>query len=251
MFVLVVLPILTVVADGAVTYEQLKAPTLKSRCVLTSPGHVSYTGESSSLFGCLDQKINGNIDELRITSGGGEAWKTLQTARALQGRLDLIVVEGICASSCANYLLPVAKRVRIEPKAYVFLHGSLSRRDLELQRPDMEKQIRAALQRDPMGKMLPETEVARIVKQTMDKTFRELDQRIPIQDAFAREILSCSDWLDIHQHFGGKPPAAAAWLLVTPEMARRCLKSARIDGFWAPEAQSAFDPKTGIIRALR
>jgi hypothetical protein len=73
-----------------------------------------------------------------------------------------------------------------------------------------------------------------------------------MQNDFARDTLACEDWLDVWAHFGGKkPPSGMAWLLVTPEMAERCLKAAEVDEFRAPEAQDAFAPDLGFFRASK
>jgi hypothetical protein len=73
---------------------------------------VVYAGISEELGRCLDKLAVETVAQLRITSGGGDAWKSLWWARAWLGRVDPLVVDGLCASSCANYFIPMAKRVR-------------------------------------------------------------------------------------------------------------------------------------------
>jgi hypothetical protein len=41
------------------------------------------------------------------------------------------------------------------------------------------------------------------------------------------------------------------WLVVTPGMARRRLKSAKVSGFWPPEAEAEFPRELGFVRARR
>jgi hypothetical protein len=177
---------------------------------------------------------------------------TLQLANTLRGRLDLLVVEGLCASSCGNYLLPAAQRVRIEPHAYVLLHGSLSQRDATRQEDTVRQSLREQLKAQPDGAALSEEEISKIAQQAVDQLHADLAVQIPIQEAFARETLACDDWLDLWQHFGGKaPPEGYWWILVTPEMAARCFKTTKIEAFWAPERGDAFNPELGFFRALR
>ena len=235
-------------------YEELKAIADRQSCEFQRPARIVYAGDSSLLGACLERlgKKDAVVDELRITSGGGDAWVTLELARALRGKLDLIVVEGLCASSCANYLVPAAQRVRIEPGSYVLLHGSLSHRDATPQHDAIRKSVAEQMRAKPGNENLSDEAVSAIARQAIDQLHADLTARIPVQDAFARETLGCDDWLDLWAHFGGQhPPDGVYWLMVTPEMAARCLKIAKIDAFWAPEARDAFNPELGFFRALK
>jgi len=245
------------IAAGAprtpLTVEDMKGLAARHACEASASG-VVFAGDSAQLDACLKKlgKTRGPIDELRITSRGGSAGDTLRLARELRGRLDLLVVDGLCASSCANYLLPAAKRIRVEPHSYVLLHGSLSRRDAVGQREEIRRQVREIARTQPWGKDMSEAELDQTTQQSIDAFDAGLEAQIPMQEAFARETLACDDWLDVWAHFEGqKPPAGTAWLLVTPDMAARCLSSAKVEAFWAPEAQEAFDARLGFFRALK
>ncbi|HET7811007.1 MAG TPA: hypothetical protein VFL16_10565 [Steroidobacteraceae bacterium] len=234
-------------------FASLESLAARRECEYSGTAHrVVYAGPSEDLESCLERlgRKDAAVDELRITSGGGDAWVTLQSALALRGRLDLLVVDGLCASSCADYLLPAAKRVRIEPHSYVLLHGSLSQRDATRQHDAIRKSMREQVKAGPKAADLSEEEIEKIAQQAIDRLHADLTARIPVQEAFAREVLACDDWLDVWAHFGGhEPPAGTWWLLVTPEMAARCLRTAKLEGFWAPESQDAFDPQLGFYRA--
>ena len=250
------LPVLCGAATGAPPkdFEELKAIADRRTCEFQQPGRVVYAGDSSQLGACLERlgKKDASIDELRITSGGGDAWVTLELARALRGRLDLIVVDGLCASSCANYLVPAAKRVRIEPHSYVLLHGSLSQRDATPQHDAIRKSVAEQMRAKPGNENLTDEAVSKIAQQAIDQLHADLTARIPVQEAFARDTLACDDWLDLWAHFGGQhPPDGVYWLMVTPEMAARCLKTAKVEAFWPPEARVAFNPELGFFRALK
>ena len=64
------------------------------RCEQPAPRHVRFAGDSADLATCVEKLATKSIDELRITSRGGDAWKTLQFARAWAGRIDLLIVDG-------------------------------------------------------------------------------------------------------------------------------------------------------------
>lgn len=253
---LIALPMLCAAGAGTAPPTRDELMTLRDRenCELQQPGRVVYAGDSSMLAACLARLglDTGPIAELRITSRGGDAWATLEIARALRGRLDRVVIDGLCASSCANYLLPSAKRVRVEPRSYVLLHGSPNQRDAIGQREEIRRQVREIAKSQAWGKDMSEAELEKMAQQSIDQYEAGIAAHIPVQQAFARDTLSCDDWLDVWAHFGGQaPPKGMAWLLVTPEMAARCLKGASIETFWAPEAQDAFSPELGFFRARK
>ena len=155
-----------------------------------------------------------------------------------------------CASACANYLLPAAQRLRVETGSYVLLHGSMSQRDAAGMHDSIRLQLREQLKQQAAE--LPETAIEDLARQTIGQLHADLEAHIPVQDEFARATLACDDWLDMWPHFGNQaPPEGVLWTLVTPEMAGRCLKSTKIESFWAPEAQEAFESKLGFFRARK
>lgn len=231
----------------------LEALAQRQTCEWQGSERVIFAGPSDELDGCLEkQDPRGPIGELRITSRGGDAWLALQSAQALRGRLDLLVIDGLCASACANYLVPAARRVRVEPGSYVILHGSMSHRDARNRHEAIRESVRTQMRAKPEGAGLTDAQIEAIAAQTIETLHSDLAARIPVQEAFAREVLACDDWLDVRAHFGGQaPPEGVSWLLATPEMAARCLKTAKIEFFWAPEPQAALNPELGFFRALK
>lgn len=232
------------------TGEQLSALSKRQRCDAPAPRQVRFSGDSAKLADCLERLGQTEIAELRITSGGGDAWDTLEIAKKLRGHLDLVVVDGMCASSCANYLLPVAKRVRVEPHAYVLLHGSIEvgifDRNAKNLIAGLEKQLEAQ-----KPELSPESR-KRLARQKFDEGRRDIARQRAVQREFAAAVLTCDDWLDPTAHLDGTPmPEGASWLLVTPQMAGRCFKGTQLDDYWPPESQLAFDPKLGFFRALK
>jgi hypothetical protein len=63
--------------------------------------------------------------------------------------------------------------------------------------------------------------------------------------------LACDDWLEPRQHLKQTATPWMHWLVVTPGMARRRLKSAKVSGFWPPEAEAEFPRELGFVRARR
>jgi hypothetical protein len=219
------------------------------RCEEPAPGHVRFAGDSEDLAGCVEKLATDSISELRITSRGGDALKTLQFVRAWAGRIDLLVVDGVCISSCANYLLPAARRVRVEAGAYVLLHGSINMRDIDRQLPRLRKDI--AKQLREQSPQLSDKEVERQAAERVAAFRARMVEFIPVQAEFAAATLQCDDWLDPNLHAGRGLPAGYRALLVTPEMAERCLKTARIESFAAPDAQEKLPAGLDLYRARR
>lgn len=229
------------------TPTELRAAIQQSACEHPKPARVIYRGSTDGLADCLDDAGAGLIEELRITSSGGAAWDAMRLMQRYAGRIDLLVVETLCASSCANYVIPAANRLRVEPDSVVLLHGSPNLRDLDPQKPGVIEQLKASL-----SAVRPEasaTDVEKEAEAAWDRMRQETITMQPVQQSWARTTLRCDDWLDPHRHRGEPLPPGTQWLLVTPEMARRCFKSTRITDFWPP-AQD-YPAELGFFRASR
>jgi hypothetical protein len=94
----------------------------------TGPGILrfdgTWEGDGSStreLKGLLTEPIN----LVRITnSGGGEVGEAMADAELLLPYKPRVVVEEFCASSCANYLLPIAGKIEVRANAIIAYHGT-------------------------------------------------------------------------------------------------------------------------------
>ena len=244
---------MTASAAGRLDVAQLQALNAARRCERPKPGHVIYAGDSANLGACLAKLGDREIAELRITSGGGDAWKTLGTAREFIGRVDLVVVEGLCASSCANYILPMAKRIRVSPQSYVVVHGSIvpdfPKQQWDALRRSLTRQLREQNAKQP--KPITEQEITWRVNGALASFREDLAKQVPVQAEFARATLRCHDWLDPNRHLSTPIPDQYDYLLVTPVMGYRCLQIAQIDAWWPPEAQKDLDPRLRFMRARR
>jgi hypothetical protein len=177
----------------------------------------------------LESLGSSEIAELRINSRGGDAEKTLKLAQRLVGRIDLIVVDGVCASSCANYLLPIAKRVIVNPNSLVLLHGSIDLDQVAAYVDANRDQVR----KQTLG--TSEADTTRAIERLLAKTRADAKH----QAEFEAERLSCRDWLDPDLHFppGTAPPEPAKFLVVTKAMAERCFRQTKVERFWEPSSE--------------
>lgn len=174
----------------------------------------NLAGEThKDLVSCVEGSGLKFIDHLYITSRGGDAWRTLTFALAYKGRIHNVVVRGLCASSCANYIVPLAVNLVVEPRSYILLHGAISAKS-EIQSID-KGQPTLAKSLEAKG-VKPEA-----VADTLARARQNADLEQKVQDVFEAHYLSCPTWL----HPGAvMEKADAHGLIVEKSMAAACLK---------------------------
>lgn len=104
-----------------------------------------------------------------VDSLGGDAEAGITMGEALLSREATVVVDGICASSCANYLFVAADRRVIGPRSMLVFHGGI----VELNRDDLRRSL---------GGQVPEAQV----ETTIDSLEKQIQQKIQRQDSFLR-----------------------------------------------------------------
>ena len=78
------------------------------------------------------------VTRMVVTSDGGETIAGRRIARWVRNNIDTLEIDGICFSSCANYIFPAAPRKIIRQDAFVGWHGSERTSEiLALSRPGM------------------------------------------------------------------------------------------------------------------
>ena len=208
--------------------SELRARASAVRCEMPQAGHVTYTGDSAALDDCLEQLGISEVAKLRLNSRGGSAMPTLELAQRLVGKIDLVVVDGVCASSCANYLLAIADRLVVEPGSLILLHGAI---DVETVSEYLDKNQGELRRQAPQ---MSEEETMRALERVLANT-RE-DARY--QGEFASARLACRDWLDPDLHFRpGDVPEGLEYLVATKAMTIRCFKRTRVERFWEPSKE--------------
>lgn len=79
----------------------------------------------TDLAACVAANWRPDTRMLILDSPGGDVATALDIADRFEGRQLEMRVVGECNSSCANYFLPLARRIVVEPGAVVMLHGSV------------------------------------------------------------------------------------------------------------------------------
>lgn len=107
-------------------------PAVPPSCEQQTPTTFAITGAiDTALAECIEQQFQDTTTTLVLNSTGGSVAAALDIAAKFEGRGMTMRVETQCNSSCANYWLPLARRVELEPRAWIILHGSLDPRLVE------------------------------------------------------------------------------------------------------------------------
>lgn len=194
---------------------------------------------------CVEAAWNPTTQVLVLNSPGGDVATALDIAARFEGRGLEMRVEGECNSSCANYFLPLARRIVVEPGAVVMLHGSVD--------PALRARMtddRAAFLRDRMGEgATPEEAQA-----AFDAGVARIDAMIARQAEWAGRNGVPPGWLLYRQPgstdvvgIEGEPDGdVRRGLLVEEAMMRSCLPNVEI----APYASRYGSGPVNALRAL-
>lgn len=95
-------------------------------CEQRTPEVFAIRGKiDAALADCVRATMAETTRELALDTVGGSVDAALDIAERMEGRALLMRVEGECNSSCANYFLPLARRIEVAPDGMVLLHGSV------------------------------------------------------------------------------------------------------------------------------
>lgn len=122
--IVILASVTTIISACTITPSLLAEQTLicrkVSQTVLQVAGPTDHEMKT-----CLRENLNKEIKVLRLTSGGGSASLAMDIGEMLAARPLKIIVSEQCASSCANYLLPVAAEIYVDADSLIMLHGSI------------------------------------------------------------------------------------------------------------------------------
>ena len=77
-----------------------------------------------ALAECVNARLKDTARELVVTSGGGDISSAIDIAERLAPLQLLLRVRENCDSSCGMFSMPVARRIELEPGAYMLAYGS-------------------------------------------------------------------------------------------------------------------------------
>ena len=88
-----------------------------------------------------------------VRSGGGEFGATMNVAETLQKRRPTVIVDTICASSCADYIVAAGGRRIIRDGSFLLYHGGVTMRLLDQARPQIDALAKTDPKIDPAAAM--------------------------------------------------------------------------------------------------
>lgn len=95
-------------------------------CAMTSDGDLLLRGSTTEpMLACVRALKTAPVKRVVLDSNGGPVAVAVQIGEILADYHAEMVIRGQCNSSCANYFLPVARKITVEAGSLVLLHGSL------------------------------------------------------------------------------------------------------------------------------
>lgn len=220
---------------GCATLPSLTEERLAGRpCLQEDAGTFLIRGHiDAAMAECVTAALLPTTRTLILDTPGGDVASALTIAERFEGRDLVMRVVGECNSSCANYFLPLARRIEVEPGSVVLLHGSIDAQFVDLMVRDRDAFLRerAARGRTPEE---AEADYARFLDSTAALAARE--------EAFARRNGVASGWLlrrrpgsnAIEGTEGTTRGNATAALIVEEGMMRSCLPGVEVQPYHLP-----------------
>jgi hypothetical protein len=186
-----------------------------------------------ALLDCVKANFVLSTNELVVTSWGGDMAISLDIAAILErGEFDM-VVEEVCASACANYFIPLARRLQLNPGAFVLLHGGADEvlffRDF-----GTDSEYAAKLVEQEAGKLDRPTAL-RLAVEIRTQAQRLVDR----QKAFARKHGISPGWLlyrsmeepDRERDLSGELTPNMTYVLAEEAFVKSCLPNVVVEPF--------------------
>ncbi|MEN5115469.1 hypothetical protein ABE453_15745 [Brevundimonas diminuta] len=197
-------------------------------CEVQPDNRLRYIGPiDAGLADCLAGLADRRGVTLVISSQGGDAETGIDVGYLLQGRDWTAEVHGLCASACANYILPAMRAVAVEPFSAVLLHGGAD--DEELIYEAAVDQILAR-----QRAVAPDVDEATVAEARVFT--RNLVRRIvAAHRRYGEDLGVASAWFTLAGFptpEGGYGPMGFA--LADPAFAAAALGRVRVRSFWFP-----------------
>lgn len=205
---------------------------------------------NEALAACVAAAFQPTTRVVVLNSPGGNVAFALDVAEHFEGRGLEMRVENECNSSCANYFLPLAGRIVVEPEALILLHGSL---DAALQANLIARRAAFIRERIAQGETPEEAAAAH------DGLLANLDETSARQAQFAARNHVPPGWLlyrqpgsDRIEGVSGEPDGSARLGLIVEEtFMRSCLRGIEIEPFDARLGSGLIGSATRLIARLR
>lgn len=226
------------IAAAALASAQEASVEDPTRCEQASATTFVLEGAvNEAMADCVRARLASTTTELVVNSGGGDIGHALDIAELLEPLSLTVRVRKRCYSSCANYFVPLARRLIVEPGAAIVVHGGA---DPQFLQDEMigrrERRIRAIMREADVDR----TEAEDRYEASVDRVRALVDR----QRAFAARHNVGMGWF-LYREEGdgdvgrwligehGPRPHLFGWrlMLVEEPMLRSCLPDVEIEPF--------------------
>ncbi len=180
-------------------------------------GSLALAGPTDeTMLTCVRSLSDQRVELLYVSSHGGDVSTALSIAEVIAQWETHIFVERYCSSSCANYFLPVARRVTVQPNAMVLLHGSIDQANVA-RGPDAQSRARGQALADRQAEFAERYGILPgwlMIRYTADQ------RSIGDVASLAGGLL-----------FAGPISGNSRYLMVDEGMMRSCLRNVEVDPF--------------------
>lgn len=129
---------------------QEAAPADATACAQVSATTFVLEGPvNEAMTACVRDTLAPTTTDLIVDSGGGEVGAALDIVERLEPLSLTVHVRDRCYSSCANYFLPIADRLIVEPGAVIVLHGGADPQFLHNWTEGRRKRVREDREQHP------------------------------------------------------------------------------------------------------
>lgn len=223
-----------IISNQEITSRETAIAILKRgevRCQATSDGIVDYIGPSDApLLECI-QSQQDHIRRIVITSNGGDALVSIQAAELLADSHPDVEVRALCASSCANYIVPVAANLVVQHGSILALHGGAE---------NSEEFINATEEAGELSLRSQYPEPTENLVRASRASMRETAMRIIVdQERIAQRLSIQNEWfaldLFVSEGFIFKP---GAFVVPGYEFTRTQIPKVNITKYWYPKTDA-------------
>ena len=179
------------------------------------------------------KRLAGKPFVIVVRSGGGAAEASLPMGEAVQAQTATVIADGLCASSCADFILPAGKRRVVMPQTLLLYHGGVTLEALNAVAPQVEA----------LAKKDPHVDVDHVMEQDRQQINGEITQQ---EALLVKEGISPSlfRWMDLINHMtpaeqDAHCPANSDIIAYPPEVLARF--GLTFDSYGGPRSQAEVD----------
>lgn len=96
------------------------------KCSLKTSDTLMLSGNTDAkMLACVKSKDLGSVKTVKVNSRGGSVDEALQIGEILAPLHAEFIIAKQCSSSCANFFLPIARKITLQKNAFIIIHGSM------------------------------------------------------------------------------------------------------------------------------